>query len=78
MKQVDKISVAELHEMAGKMYGNLVKADVDIAKGIVLVDMEMHADGEAWLLEHGSLQKDLWGINLHPAKYYRIGGRSCP
>jgi len=69
MKQVVTIAVTELQEMAAKMYGNLVKADVDVVKGIMLVDMEMHADGEAYLLESGSKQKDLWGINLHPAKF---------
>ena len=55
--------------MAEKMYGTLVKADVDISKSILLVDMEMHADGEAHLLENGSKQSDLWGINLHPDKF---------
>jgi hypothetical protein len=69
MKQVDRISVVELREMAEKMYGTLVKADVDITKGVLLVDMEMHADGEAYLLERGSQQADLWGINLHPDKF---------
>lgn len=66
MKQVDKVSLAELRDMAEKMYGTLVKADVDTAKGILLVDMEMHADGEAYLLKNGSQQNDLWGISLHP------------
>lgn len=66
MKIVDKISIKELKEMANKMFGNMVKADVDIVKKIVIVDMELHADGEAKLLEDGSRQNDLWGINLHP------------
>jgi hypothetical protein len=69
MKVVEKISIAELVAMADKMYGTLVKADVDIAKKIFIVDMGMHADGEAYLMENGSKQKDLWGINLHPADY---------
>ena len=69
MKIVDKISLAELKEMAEKMYGNLVKADVDVAKRIVIVDMEMHSDGEAELLNNGSKQEDLWGINLYPEKF---------
>lgn len=69
MKVVKTISVRELTEMAEKMYGSLVKADVDIAKKILIVDMGMHADGEAYLLENGSDQGDLWGINLHPADY---------
>ncbi len=69
MKIVRKISVSELQEMANKMYGTLVKADVDVAKKIIIVDMEMHVDGEQELLENGSSQQDLWGINLKPDKF---------
>ncbi len=69
MKVVEKISVGGLAAMAEKMYGTLVKVDVDIAKSIFIVDMGMHADGEAYLMEHGSRQNDLWGINLHPGDY---------
>ena len=69
MKQVGKISLAELKEMGQKMYESLVKADVDVARKIVVVDMGMHSDGEAYLLEGGSKQRDLWGINLHPDKF---------
>lgn len=69
MKVVDKISVSELEEMAEKMYGNLVKADVDVAHKLLIIDMGMHADGEAYLMERGSKQNDLWGINLHPSDY---------
>ncbi|MEX0934323.1 MAG: DUF5674 family protein [Candidatus Saccharimonadales bacterium] len=69
MKVVKKISTAELKDMAEKMYGSLVKADVDIRRGIVVVDMGMHADGEAKLLQEGSKQEDLWGINLYPDEF---------
>lgn len=69
MKIIDKISVAELEEMAQKMDGNIVKADIDIAKKIVIIDMPMHFEGEQELLGKGSKQEDLWGINLLPAKY---------
>lgn len=69
MKIVDKISISELKDMAARMYGNLVKADVDISKNIFIVDMGMHADGEAFLLNRGSEQNDLWGINLYPSDY---------
>lgn len=55
--------------MADKMFGALVKADVDVAHGKVIIDMEMHADGEYVLLEDGSRQEDLWGINLKPDFY---------
>lgn len=67
--QVEKISVTELRQMAEKMYGTLVKADVDVVRRILLIDMDMHADGEAYLLDTGSNQADLWGINLHPDKF---------
>ncbi|MBI2459345.1 MAG: hypothetical protein HYV53_02200 [Parcubacteria group bacterium] len=53
--------------MAEKMFGNLVKAVVDIERGIMAVDAELHADEEAGLIKNGSEQKDLWGINLYPA-----------
>ena len=69
MKQVDKISLSELKHMAQNMYGQIVKADVDVAKKIIVVDAEMHADIEAFMLENGSKQEDLWGINLHPDKF---------
>lgn len=55
--------------MAEKMYGNMVKADVDVVKKIVVLDMGMHSDGENFLLETGSKQNDIWGVNLHPGKF---------
>lgn len=62
----DKIPIKELKEMSAGKFGNLVKAVVDIEKGIMAVDAELHADEEAALLESGSSQKDLWGINIYP------------
>jgi len=62
----EKISLSELDEMSAKMFGNLVKAVVDTEKGIMAIDAELHADEEALLLENGSEQKNLWGINLYP------------
>lgn len=62
----DKISITELKEMAKRMFGNLVKAVVDVDKEIMVVDGELHADQEALLLENNSSQKNLWGINLYP------------
>jgi len=62
----DKISIAELNEMAIRKFGNLVKAVVDVKNQIMAVDADLHADEEAVLLENGSLQKDLWGINIYP------------
>ncbi|MEK7142875.1 MAG: DUF5674 family protein [Patescibacteria group bacterium] len=71
MKIIDhknKIIRRELQKMTSKMFGNLVKAVVDIEKEIIAVDAELHSDEEASLLEKGSEQKNLWGINLYPDK----------
>ena len=61
-----KISILELQKMAEQMFGNLVKAVVDVEKKIMAVDGELHSDEEALLLKKGSQQKDLWGINIYP------------
>ena len=52
--------------MAEKMFGDMVKAVVDVGRGVMVVDAELHADEESALLAQGSKQKDLWGINLYP------------
>lgn len=44
----------------------MVKGVVDLSRGILLLDADMHADQEAELLADGSAQRDLWGINLYP------------
>lgn len=65
----EKIEIAELKEMAKRMYENLVKAVVDIEKGIMAVDAEMHVDLEQLLIEKENCEpKDLWGINIWPEK----------
>jgi len=52
--------------MAEGRFGNLVKAVVDVERKIMAVDGELHADEEALLLENGSRQENLWGINIYP------------
>ena len=67
MKIIDKgITIQELRKMAQETFGNMVKVVVDVKREIMAVDAELHADEEAYLLEDGSDQKDLWGINLYP------------
>lgn len=60
------LELNKLKEMAANVFGNIVKAVVDVDKELVAVDAELHSDLEALLLEDGSKQKDLWGINLYP------------
>jgi hypothetical protein len=63
------ISLAELATIADAGFGDLVKAVVDIGAGIMAVGGGLHADEEAVLLDEGSAQADLWGVNLYPADH---------
>jgi hypothetical protein len=54
MKFVDqdnKISKNELKEMSENMFGELVKAVVDVEQGVMIVDADLHSDEEKKLLE---------------------------
>jgi hypothetical protein len=69
MKNVDsenKIHINEIKLLSEKTFGNLIKAVVDVRKEIMVIDAELHSDEEALLLESGSRQEDLWGINIYP------------
>ncbi|MBN1631888.1 MAG: hypothetical protein JW990_19190 [Thermoleophilia bacterium] len=68
MKIVDSpITLRDLSLMAEARFGDLVKAVVDIERTIMAVDADMHSDEEAFLLDDGSEQRHLWGINIYPA-----------
>ena len=60
------VSITDLKAMAEKMFGNIVKAVVDVERRVMAIDAELHADEEGLLLENGSRQEHLWGINLLP------------
>ncbi|KKU12973.1 MAG: hypothetical protein UX17_C0031G0007 [Parcubacteria group bacterium GW2011_GWC2_45_7] len=62
----ENISHEELRRIATEIFGDMVKVVVDIDRGIMAIGGELHADEEAFLLEDGSRQKDLWGINIYP------------
>ena len=64
-----QLTLEELKDMASAIFVNLVKAVVDVDRGLLAVDAELHSDLEALLIEDGSKQKDLWGINLYPALF---------
>jgi len=61
-----RITIGELRQLAVAGFGDLIKAVVDVEHGVMVLDAELHADQEAFLLERGSRQADLWGINLYP------------
>ena len=58
----------ELSNMAKQQFGDMVKAVVDVEQGIMAIGGELHSDEEALLLDQGSAQKNLWGINLYPER----------
>ncbi len=59
------ISKEELKKYAHETFVGVVKAVVDIEQNIMAIGGELHADEEAILIENGSRQKDLWGINIY-------------
>lgn len=67
MKIIKEIlTIGELRSMAADLFGDMVKAVVDVDKEIIAMNAELHSDLEALLLKEGSKQNNLWGINLYP------------
>ncbi len=64
--EADPIGIDELRRLAAGRFGDMVKAVIDLRRGVMLLDADMHSDQEAELLSEGADQKDLWGINLYP------------
>ena len=60
-----KIKRSDLKDSQFVMDDEMVKGVVDVKKGLLAIDAELHADLEKMLLENGSDQFDLWGINLY-------------
>lgn len=66
MKILDKkIKRSDLKNSQFVMGEEMVKGVVDIKRNLLAIDAEMHADLEQFLLDSGSDQFDLWGINLY-------------
>jgi hypothetical protein len=67
MKILDAVvTVDELRQIAADTFGDMVKVVVDIDQALVALDAELHSDLETLLLENGSKQGSLWGINFYP------------
>ena len=64
----DRITRAELHVLATALFGDMVKGVIDVERRVMALGGELHSDGEAMLLDDGSAQSSLWGINLYPAE----------
>jgi hypothetical protein len=62
----EPVTRSELATLAEPGFGDMVKAVVDVRRGVMAIGGELHSDEEAALLDDGSDQEDLWGINLYP------------
>jgi hypothetical protein len=62
----EPITIDDLRRFVPGRFRDFVKGVVDLRRGVLLIDADMHADQEAVLLAEGSDQRDLWGINLYP------------
>lgn len=69
----ETMTISRLGELATAGFGDLVKAVVDVRLEVMAIGGELHADEEAVLLDAGSRQSDLWGINLYPADHGEAG-----
>jgi hypothetical protein len=62
------ITRADLSSIAERQFGDMVKSVVDVDRKVMAIGAELHSDEEAALLEDGSIQAALWGINLYPGE----------
>lgn len=61
----DTITISELKVLAHEMYGDVIKAVVDVEQGLLGVGGEFHSEIERILTEqHGARRENTWGINL--------------
>ena len=49
-------------------YTEMMKIVVDVDNEVLAIDGDMHADLGKLLLESGSVQQSLWGVNVYPGR----------
>ena len=65
----DNIPMSELRTLAHEQYGDVIKAVVDVERGIMGVGGELHVDIQSLLIEKENAKGDTtWGINLYQDK----------
>ncbi len=57
--------VEAIRALALEQFMDMVKGVVDVEREIMAVGGSLHSDEEKLLLEAGSLQQNLWGINIY-------------
>jgi len=58
-----RIDPGELARLSALFFEDMVKYVVDVERRLAAVGDELHADAEALLIEQGSDQWNLWGVN---------------
>jgi hypothetical protein len=61
----ERLTRQDLRNRFTTSFPTLVKAVVDLGRGIMAADAEWHADLQILLLKDGARVTDLWGINLN-------------
>ena len=64
----ERIAPEVLRELIARFFVDMAKYVVDVEREVAAVGGELHADGEALLLEDGSRQEHLWGANYYPGR----------
>jgi len=59
------ITTERLRELAQRSFGDMIKGVVDTRLNLLALGGELHSDEELALMEQGSQQADLWGINIY-------------
>lgn len=62
----EPVDLSTVRRMAEETFGDYVKGVVDIEEKLLGLGGELHSDIEQLLLSQGSVQQNLWGINLYP------------
>ena len=62
----EAVDMSTVIQMAEETFGDFVKGVVDIEQNLLGLGGELHSDIEEVLLNQGSAQQNLWGINVHP------------
>lgn len=63
------VPLAHVADLARESFGDMVKGVVDVRRRLLALGGELHSDEESALLDDGSEQHDLWGINLYPEQW---------
>ena len=61
----EKIKFEELQNFEEEVFfDDMIKCVVDVDRDLIAINAELHSDLEELLLENGSSQKSLYGINI--------------